>query len=281
MQGTNTYLIGNPGGNVILLDTGEDKPEYLPLLRNAIQDGRYTAVSDIVLSHYHHDHTMGLKSVLPLLAELKLDRPRIHKIPCNTDPTLDQPTLDVLKGFKDSSVAELQDGQTWQVADGANLTVFATPGHTEDSASFILETHQDTVLFTADTVLGQGTAVFADLKALISSLENCIDRVEKASGPDQKVKLFCGHGPVVEDGVKKMKEYIAHRLQREKQVLEALSKADKPISAKEYVHCGMILQTAKLTSFCNTAWFRQSMEPSCRKSCCWLRSMASCFTLRS
>lgn len=233
LQGTNTYLIGRRGSSVILLDAGEDKPEYIPLLRTALQDGRYTAVSDIILSHYHHDHTLGLKTVLPLIEELKLGRPNIHKIPCRKDPSLDQPTLDILSHLGRDTPRQLEDGQTFPVADGGKLTVLATPGHTEDSASFILQHDNATALFTADTVLGQGTAVFTDLKALISSLERCVDKVQEAAGADQKIKLFCGHGPVVDDGVAKMKEYIAHRLQREQQVLDALSKTGQPITAKE------------------------------------------------
>lgn len=240
LQGTNTYLIGSKGHSAILLDTGEDKQEYIPLLRKALTDG-YTGVTDIVLSHYHHDHTMGLKSVLPLLDELSFGPPKIHKFTSDKESDLDKPTLDILaslEGKFDTSssgpIHALQDGQTFSVSGGATLKVLATPGHTEDSASFLLQgNNEETVLFTADTVLGQGTAVFTDLKALISSLEKCIAEVETAAGKDKKVKLFCGHGPVVEDGVAKMKEYIAHRLQREKQVLEALGKADKPITAKE------------------------------------------------
>ena len=240
LQGTNTYLIGAKGHSAILLDTGEDKQVYNPLLRKALTEV-YTGVSDIILSHYHHDHTMGLKSVLLLLDELSFGKPNVHKITSEEEPELDKPTFDILASLKDKfepapsgPIHALQGGQTFSVTGGATLKVLATPGHTEDSASFLLQgNNEETVLFTADTVLGQGTAVFTDLKALISSLEKCIAEVEKAAGKDAKVKLFCGHGPVAEDGVAKMKEYIAHRLQREKQVLEALSKADKPITAKE------------------------------------------------
>ena len=285
LQGTNTYLIGVKGSPAILLDAGEDRPEYIPLLRKAL-DG-YIGVSDILLSHYHHDHTLGLKSVLPLLEELKMGKPKIHKFSCKTEASLDTDTLDILKHLQGSFepspsglTHELHDEQTFSVAEGATLKVIATPGHTEDSASFLLQAKDGTVLFTADTVLGQGTAVFTDLKALISSLEKSIAAVEKAAGGTQeKVKLFCGHGPVVEDGVAKMKEYIAHRLQREKQVLEALGKAAQPITAKEYVWIANNYTNADSSSSAGSS--RLYTVQTCRRSCCWQPSMASCCISKS
>jgi len=51
----------------------------------------------------------------------------------------------------------------------------------------------------------------------------------------RKIKLFCGHGPVVEDGIAKMEEYIQHRLQREQQVLEALERAGQAMTAADLV----------------------------------------------
>jgi len=69
-------------------------------------------------------------------------------------------------------------------------------------------------MFTGDNVLGHGTAVFEDLSAYISSLELMEKNVAGRAYP--------GHGPVIEDGKAKVREYIRHRAEREEQVLGVL-----------------------------------------------------------
>ena len=247
LQGTNTYILGHrtASKSLILLDAGQDIPQYIPLLRQALSE--YTGhVRDVILSHYHHDHTLGLKSVLPLLKDIGGPPPRIHKIlrPEQRNTDLDRfihEMLAELHGhFEPASnsapLHELHDKQTFSIGSEAGqdtLTILATPGHTDDSASFVLRNSDTTSLFTADTVLGQGTAVFTDLRELIKSLERCIEEVKPKTDDAKAVQLFCGHGPVVEDGVAKMREYIAHRLQREQQIIQVLEKATEPLTAEQ------------------------------------------------
>jgi glyoxylase-like metal-dependent hydrolase (beta-lactamase superfamily II) len=70
-------------------------------------------------------------------------------------------------------------------------------------------------MFTGDTVLGQGTAVFEDLATYLSSLEKMKGMFSGRAYP--------GHGPVIDDGRAKIVEYIQHRQQREQQIIEVLS----------------------------------------------------------
>ena len=69
-------------------------------------------------------------------------------------------------------------------------------------------------MFTADNVLGHGTAVFEDLKSYISSL--------KKMQLQFKGRAYPGHGEFIEDGRAKIIEYIQHRQQREDQVIQVL-----------------------------------------------------------
>lgn len=75
LQGTNTYLIGH--SPYTLLDTGEGKAAYLPLL--AAQLGGSGTIGHIVISHQHKDHWGGLTGVLGLLRDRGAPRPKIHK----------------------------------------------------------------------------------------------------------------------------------------------------------------------------------------------------------
>lgn len=77
-------------------------------------------------------------------------------------------------------------------------------------------------------MLGHGTAVFEDLVTYLHSLEHMQAQFQGRAYP--------GHGAVVEDGNAKIEEYIAHRQQREGQVLKALEDASpKPLSPTEIV----------------------------------------------
>jgi ribonuclease/clavin/mitogillin len=191
-------------------------------------------VTDIVLTHWHGDHCKGLPSVLELLAELYSDSkpPRIHKFRCEEH---DEPIVASLGSSGAGPLRFIEDSQKLH----PELTVLHTPGHTTDSISILYRTS----LFSADTVLGQGTAVFEDLSSYIASLERAANFLEQESG-GEKVRLLPGHGPVVDDGVAKLREYIAHRLEREKQVVDVLARSPRGLTVPEsvlshfiYYHC--------------------------------------------
>lgn len=89
-----------------------------------------------------------------------------------------------------------------------------SPGHTADHTCFLLE--EESALFTADAILGHGTAVFDDLSAYMATLSSL-------SSLDFTGRGFPGHGAVISDAKAKIREYIEHRRQREKQVLDAIA----------------------------------------------------------
>eukprot|EP01050_Picozoa_sp_SAG11_P013864 SAG11_NODE_1652_length_4509_cov_3.121088_4_plen_110_part_00 len=90
----------------------------------------------------------------------------------------------------------LMDGQVVQT-EGASLRAIYTPGHANDHLAFVLE--EEGSMFTADNVLGIGTAVFSDLGLYIDSLERmrsaCVEIVK-----ENPVRLYTGHGPMIDDG---------------------------------------------------------------------------------
>ena len=62
LTGTNCYLIGS-GTSRVLLDTGEGVPEFVDVLRDAMRKVGCTRIQEIVLSHWHRDHSGGVASV--------------------------------------------------------------------------------------------------------------------------------------------------------------------------------------------------------------------------
>ncbi|KAF8267828.1 beta-lactamase-like protein [Lactarius quietus] len=222
LQGTNTYLIGtsNP---YILLDVGEGKVEYPPLLRTALENPRNPSlpdISDIILTHWHPTMFGVALSAQPLSRSLGQTKPGNAFL--TPSPSIWLKKGDYLPAPGGSPVHDLVDDQNltaFILPPGSNpddwtLQVLYCPGHTADSVSLLFPA--DRALFTGDAVLGQGTAVFEDLSDYIASLQ------KKYDARDKYDTLYPSHGPVVRDGAKMIRGYIDHRLERESQVLKVL-----------------------------------------------------------
>ncbi|CAG8501047.1 11048_t:CDS:2, partial [Cetraspora pellucida] len=212
LQGTNTYLIGT-GSRKILIDTGEGKPKYIHTLSESLGKlGESVIITDILITHWHIDHVGGIDSLLQYLKENNHPTPTIHK---RLNPATDKPQH-VYK--------PIEENQIYQT-DGASLRAIFTPGHSVDHVSFYLE--EENALFTGDAVLGQGATVFENLEEYMTSLQKM-----KMLIPD---RLYPGHGPMVEDGMTKLDEYINHRLQRDQEILGVLKQSNKPLTTMEIV----------------------------------------------
>lgn len=105
--------------------------------------------------------------------------------------------------------------------DAGPVRAVPTPGHTSDHSAYVLG---DAVAFTGDAVLGQGSVfVTGHLDAYLEALRG-LARL----GLD----LICpGHGPVVEDPDAKLAQYVEHRLDRERRLLEALNAGARTVDA--------------------------------------------------
>ena len=95
------------------------------------------------------------------------------------------------------------------------FSAIATPGHAADHVCLLL----GRVCFSGDTVLGEGS-VFVGYDG--ASMSAYLDSLERLRALDLEV-ICPGHGPFVWDPHGKIDEYIAHRLDRERRVLEAIA----------------------------------------------------------
>ncbi|MGZ4113825.1 MAG: MBL fold metallo-hydrolase [Actinomycetota bacterium] len=191
LEGTNTWIVGEAPAFVI--DPGPEHEGHLAeVARTAGRVGR------IVLTHDHPDHAPGAARLAVMTdAPVSAVRPP-------------------------DGGERMRDGE--RLRSGATeLLVVATPGHTPDHATLFLE--PDGALFTGDAVLGRGTSVIdppeGDLIAYLRSLHRMRDLGPKTIHP--------GHGPLVLDAVAKLDEYIAHRTEREGQIVAALGTDAKTI----------------------------------------------------
>jgi glyoxylase-like metal-dependent hydrolase (beta-lactamase superfamily II) len=91
------------------------------------------------------------------------------------------------------------------------LEVLPLPGHADDHVVFLWQG----VAFTGDAVLGEGSVfVDGDMAGYLDGLRRLRER---------SPMLLCpGHGPPVEDPAAHLDRYLAHRLERERRLVEAL-----------------------------------------------------------
>ncbi len=205
LEGTNTWVLRAPGEErCVVVDPGEDDPEHLGAV--AAQG----PVALVLLTHRHADHAGGARR----FAELTGAPVRA------LDPSL-------VLGSE-----ALGDGEVVAAA-GVELRVVATPGHTSDSVSFLLDgPGAPTAVLTGDTVLGRGTTVIAHpdgrLGPYLASLRRLADLPPATA-------VLPGHGPELPDAAEVAAAYLAHRVQRLDQVWDALVRLGPDASARAVV----------------------------------------------
>lgn len=193
--GTNTYLVGRR--DPILIDTGAGLEGYPALLDGYLGSRGVDRPARVILTHRHMDHLGGvaqLRERYPGLPVAKM----IHR-----DTGLPE------------RVDDLRDGQAIE-GDGVTLLPIHTPGHASDHLCYYLV--EEKALFSGDVILSGSTSVIpsgdGDLADYMASLR-------RLQGLDIR-RIYSAHGPVIEDGPGRIAEYIAHRLERERQILDAL-----------------------------------------------------------
>lgn len=218
LDGTNTYLLGAPGsGEVVVVDPGPDVAEHRDAVEAATA-GLDAAVTAVVFTHHHVDHAEAVGWAADWGVEAYAFTPRLI----------------------DGSVTPLGDGGV-VAAGGLTLEAVYTPGHASDH--LCLRIAQTGAVLTGDHVLGRGTTVVAypdgDMRAYMDSLR----RLERLDA----TVLYPGHGPALHDPARSVADYIAHREERERQVLDALRAGDTSpaaIVARVYADVDVALHPA-------------------------------------
>ncbi len=189
--GTNSWVFGS--GEVVVIDPGPlDKGHLDRLAEVAGGRGRVAAV---LCTHHHVDHQEGAEQFA-----LMMDAP-----------------LGVFHRRADRAGVLPLEHRDEVLAGETSLTVLHTPGHSRDHLCFLAS--EERVLFTGDHVLSGTTSVIWPpdgemaeyLRSLVAIQDLPVDW------------LLPGHGEPIPEPAAAVRRLLAHRREREAQVLRALA----------------------------------------------------------
>ena len=211
--GTGTYIVGR--GEVAVIDPGPALPGHVAAILAAL-DGE--TVTHQVITHTHLDHSPAAR----LLAEAT-GAPTYGYGPHGSghketgDEAAGEAEVEEGGDHDFTPDVTLRDGD---VIEGAGWTLSAvhTPGHTSNHLCFALA--GEDALFSGDHVMGWSTSVISppdgDMADYFASLEKLLGRDDRVYWPT--------HGPPITDPQPFVRAFIAHREDRERQILDCLGR---------------------------------------------------------
>jgi glyoxylase-like metal-dependent hydrolase (beta-lactamase superfamily II) len=210
LDGTNTWLLRDEPGRrqAVVVDPGPADEAHLASVLDAAG-----SVPLILLTHGHADHAEGAR--------------RLHELTGAPVLALDPAHRYGSQGLGEGAVVS---------GAGVRILVWATPGHTADSLSFVLPDESAgataaAAVLTGDTILGRGSTVVAHPDGVLADYLASLRRLATLRG----VAVLPGHGPELADAGTAAEAYLAHREQRLAQVRQALAEGGPDLSAREVV----------------------------------------------
>ena len=189
LTGTNTWVVGRDPAWVV--DPGPALPAHVEGVAAEVE--RRGGIGGIALTHDHPDHADAVPALRERLG---------GAVP--------------VAGARGAVDLPLHDGER-----AGPFEALATPGHAPDHLAYLL----GAVAFTGDAVLGKGSVFVAPDPGALAGYLAGLERLRKRG-----LDLICpGHGPLVDDPAAKIDEYVAHRAQRERALLDALATGARTI----------------------------------------------------
>jgi glyoxylase-like metal-dependent hydrolase (beta-lactamase superfamily II) len=183
-SGTNTWVVSS-GSQALVIDPGPRIDSHAKAIVSTLADNTCLG---ILVTHGHEDHA-------PLANPIAAD---LGVATFGAGPAPDfEPDVVLIEGS--------------EIGFGASqLRVLATPGHSNDHVCF----QMDRALFSGDHIMGGSSVMVEDLASYLDSLRKL--------SPLLLERIYPGHGEEIEQPQETIDWYIAHRLQREREIIAAL-----------------------------------------------------------
>jgi endoribonuclease LACTB2 len=210
---TNAYVVGRK--RAVLVEPASPFPDeqdrLLTWLRALEHAG--TKLTAVCVTHHHPDHAGGLKFVLETLGLPVL---------------MHEKTADLLR-------PTLEGVERWivTISEGAHLTSFCdepvsvlfTPGHAPGHICLVHEPTNEAIV--GDMVASEGTILIDPIDGDMAEYLRQLERLESMSF----ARIHPAHGDPIGDPSAHFRQYIAHRLQREQRVFDALEQEPQSLEA--------------------------------------------------
>ncbi|HUP76069.1 MAG TPA: MBL fold metallo-hydrolase [Acidimicrobiales bacterium] len=249
-KGTGTYIVGE--GDVAIIDAGPRDTAHVDALVRTVSGER---VTHLLITHTHGDHSPAAAMLKQRVGDIPTYgfgphplRPDDERAWAEANPDEPDPELDAAIAAADAEAAAklseapkleehpdydyapdvvLADGQQID-GNGFRFTALHTPGHISNHMCFALEprTRSDAeIVFTGDHVMGWSTTIVpppdGDMVAYFASLQRLLHHRDATYYPT--------HGPPIAHGHDYVTALLAHRRERESQVLEQLASGPRTI----------------------------------------------------
>ena len=224
---TNCFIVGKK--EFVVIDAAsKDETELaklFELIDSMIESG--AICREIIVTHLHPDHFGG---------EMVLQKHLKEKFGLKVPVSAHKITAENLAG-KVEFQQFIEDEQIFNLKDEREQTfelkALHTPGHARGHLAFY--DSKFGFLLSSDNVISTGSVVIAPPEGNLIDYLATLERLKNLPN----LRFLCGsHGTAIYDAKAKIEEYIAHRLEREKQIVEAVNsgaKTPSEIVAKVYV----------------------------------------------
>lgn len=193
LSGSNTWIVGRDPAFVV--DPGPALASHVDALIEVLH--RQGGLGGIALTHDHPDHCEAVEAL-----RAKMPAP--------------------LAAARASRLRAAHDLTLHEGARFGPLRAVATPGHSPDHHALL----HGSVCFTGDAVLGEGSVFIAPDPGALRGYLDALRRLM-----EMPLQLLCpGHGPPVVEPRRKLREYLDHRLMRERLLLRALATGAREVS---------------------------------------------------
>ncbi|MDA0239482.1 MAG: MBL fold metallo-hydrolase [Proteobacteria bacterium] len=206
-KGTGTYIIGH--GNVAVIDPGPLLDEHVDALNRALDS---ETVTHILITHTHNDHSPAAQ---PL--KERAGAPTYAYGPHGSGKFEQGIVVEEGGDLDFVPDVEVRDGDIIE-GDGWSVECVYTPGHTSNHICYQLR--EEKALFPGDHVMGWSTTIVSppdgDMAQYMASVRRLLDRDDEIYWPT--------HGAPITDPRPFLEALLAHREEREQQVLDCVGR---------------------------------------------------------
>ncbi|MDK1025626.1 MAG: MBL fold metallo-hydrolase [Gammaproteobacteria bacterium] len=212
-HGTGTYIIGR--GEVAVIDPGPLLDDHIEAILDGLVDEK---ISHILITHTHTDHSPAAS-----ILKQRSGAPTYGYGPHGSGKKLQGIQVEAggdMDFIPDVIVnhGDVIPGKDW------TMECVYTPGHTSNHMCFQLR--EEKALFTGDHVMAWSTSIISppdgDMTAYMESLRLLLNRDDDIYWPT--------HGSSISNPKDYVQTFIAHRLEREAQIIEALNAGHQSIT---------------------------------------------------